>query len=37
MIWLDGTPTDVLPLPDRATDYGDGLFETLLMRVPSRL
>ena len=30
-IWLDGTPTSVLPLPDRGLDYGDGLFETLLV------
>lgn len=30
--WLDGTPTSVLPLPDRGLDYGDGLFETLLIR-----
>jgi 4-amino-4-deoxychorismate lyase len=30
-IWLDGTPTAVLPLPDRGLDYGDGLFETLLV------
>jgi 4-amino-4-deoxychorismate lyase len=30
-IWLDGTPTSVLPLPDRALDFGDGLFETLLV------
>lgn len=30
-IWLDGKPTSVLPLPDRGLDYGDGLFETLLV------
>ncbi len=30
-IWLDGVPTSVLPLPDRGLDYGDGLFETLLV------
>jgi 4-amino-4-deoxychorismate lyase len=30
-IWLDGTPTSMLPLPDRGLDYGDGLFETLLV------
>lgn len=30
-IWLDGTPTSVLPLPDRGLDYGDGVFETLLV------
>jgi 4-amino-4-deoxychorismate lyase len=29
--WLDGTPTCVLPLPDRAADFGDGVFETLLV------
>lgn len=31
MIWLDGSPTRALPLPDRAADFGDGLFETLLV------
>lgn len=30
--WLDGTPVTALPLPDRGFDYGDGLFETLLLR-----
>lgn len=30
-IWLDGSPTSVLPLPDRGLDFGDGLFETLLL------
>ncbi|CAA0119538.1 Aminodeoxychorismate lyase [Halioglobus japonicus] len=30
--WLDGTPTTVLPLPDRGVDFGDGLFETILLR-----
>ena len=30
-IWLDGTPTITLPLPDRGFDYGDGVFETILM------
>ena len=30
--WLDGTPTSVLPLPDRGVDFGDGLFETILLR-----
>jgi 4-amino-4-deoxychorismate lyase len=29
--WLDGTPTAVLPLPDRGVDFGDGLFETILL------
>lgn len=31
-IWLDGDPASALPLPDRGLDYGDGLFETLLLR-----
>jgi len=31
-IWLDGSPTSTLPLPDRGLDFGDGLFETLLLR-----
>lgn len=31
VIWLDGAPTSVLPLPDRGLDYGDGLFETILV------
>ena len=30
--WLDGKPTTVLPLPDRGLDFGDGLFETVLVR-----
>ena len=30
--WLDGHPGAELPLPDRALDFGDGLFETLLLR-----
>jgi len=29
--WLDGAPTSALPLPDRGLDFGDGLFETLLL------
>lgn len=29
--WLDGAPTRVLPLPDRGVDFGDGVFETLLL------
>jgi 4-amino-4-deoxychorismate lyase len=31
-IWIDGSPLAALPLPDRGLDYGDGLFETLLLR-----
>jgi len=31
-IWLDGSPTSNLPLPDRGLDFGDGLFETLLLQ-----
>lgn len=31
-IWVDGEPTCSLPLPDRGLDFGDGLFETLLLR-----
>jgi 4-amino-4-deoxychorismate lyase len=30
--WVDGVPTDVLPADDRGLQYGDGLFETLLIR-----
>ena len=30
-IWLDGERTTALPLPDRGLDFGDGLFETLLV------
>ncbi len=30
-IWLDGAPASALPLPDRGLDFGDGLFETLLL------
>jgi 4-amino-4-deoxychorismate lyase len=29
--WLDGARTSNLPLPDRGLDFGDGLFETLLL------
>jgi 4-amino-4-deoxychorismate lyase len=29
--WLDGTSITALPLPDRGVDFGDGLFETLLL------
>lgn len=31
-VWLDGAPAKELPLPDRGLDFGDGLFETLLLR-----
>ena len=31
-IWLDGAPAAALPLPDRGLDFGDGLFETLLLQ-----
>jgi 4-amino-4-deoxychorismate lyase len=31
-IWLDGEPVKSLPLPDRGLDFGDGLFETLLLK-----
>lgn len=30
--WLDGAPVSSLPLPDRGLDFGDGLFETILLR-----
>lgn len=30
--WIDGEPATALPLPDRALEFGDGLFETLLLR-----
>lgn len=30
--WLDGVPTSQLPLPDRGLEYGDGIFETLLLK-----
>jgi len=30
-IWLDGSPTATLPLPDRGSDFGDGVFETILV------
>ncbi|MBC8024787.1 MAG: aminodeoxychorismate lyase [Steroidobacteraceae bacterium] len=30
--WIDGIETRVLPVDDRGLQYGDGLFETLLMR-----
>ena len=31
LIWLDGSPTTTLPLPDRGLGFGDGLFETFLL------
>ncbi|WP_165787089.1 aminodeoxychorismate lyase [Pseudohalioglobus lutimaris] len=31
-IWVDGEPATALPIPDRGLDFGDGLFETLLVR-----
>ncbi|MFV8817308.1 aminodeoxychorismate lyase [Haliea sp. E17] len=30
-IWIDGERANALPLPDRGLDFGDGLFETLLV------
>jgi 4-amino-4-deoxychorismate lyase len=30
-IWLDGTRTSSLPLPNRGLDFGDGVFETFLV------
>ena len=30
--WIDGVETRVLPVDDRGLQYGDGLFETLLIR-----
>ncbi len=31
LIWVDGVASHALPLPDRGLDYGDGLFETILL------
>lgn len=31
-IRVDGAPLDALPLPDRGLEFGDGLFETLLLK-----
>lgn len=31
LMWVDGAAADSLPLPDRGLDFGDGLFETLLL------
>jgi 4-amino-4-deoxychorismate lyase len=30
-IWVDGEQVSALPLPDRGLEFGDGLFETLLV------
>lgn len=30
--WIDGAPADSLPVKDRGLAYGDGLFETLLVK-----
>jgi 4-amino-4-deoxychorismate lyase len=30
--WIDGATTDVLPVDDRGLQYGDGLFETIVVR-----
>ena len=30
-IWVNGCPAEALPRPDRGLDFGDGLFETLLL------
>ena len=30
--WVDGTPGDMVPIDDRGLQYGDGLFETMLIR-----
>ena len=35
--WVDGERQGGLPLPDRGLDYGDGLFETLLIEDGSAL
>jgi len=31
-IWLNGAEATALPLPDRGLEFGDGLFETLLLK-----
>lgn len=31
VIWLNGVAATALPLPDRGVEFGDGLFETLLV------
>jgi 4-amino-4-deoxychorismate lyase len=30
--WVDGVNTDAVPADDRGLHYGDGLFETVLIR-----
>ncbi|HEV7606144.1 MAG TPA: aminodeoxychorismate lyase [Steroidobacteraceae bacterium] len=30
--WIDGAPADRVPIDDRGLQYGDGLFETMLVR-----
>ncbi len=32
LIWVDGERASSLPLPDRGLDFGDGLFETLIVK-----
>lgn len=32
LIWVDGERSTSLPLPDRGLDFGDGLFETLIIK-----
>lgn len=31
LIWVDGQPQDTVPVTDRGLQYGDGLFETVLI------
>ncbi len=31
LIWVDGRPQDAVPVADRGLQYGDGLFETVLI------
>lgn len=35
--WIDGVPVDVLSLTDRGLAYGDGLFETILVKARAPL
>ncbi len=37
LIWLDGVRVSSLPLPDRGLEFGDGLFETLLIHASEPL